>query len=396
MRLANRLQAIKPSPTLALNAKAKALAAQGVDIVGLAAGEPDFDTPEYIKQAAIDAMRAGFTKYTATAGIPELRAAICEKFQRDNQLTYAPDQVVVTAGGKHALFNLFLALLNEGDEVIILAPYWVSYPEMVLLAGGKPVILETREEDGFAPDPEAIRRALTPRTRALIINSPSNPSGAVLSRQALEGIADAVRGHDCLIVSDDMYEKLLYEGRFLNIANVAPDLFPRLVVTNGMSKAYAMTGWRLGYAAGPKPLIAAMQMVQDQSTSNASSLVQKAGLAALQGPEDTIRTMVAEYRVRRDLFVDGLNAIPGIHCRKPEGAFYVLPNFRALLGRTYKGRKLESSVRISEILLDDFRVAAVPGAPFGAEGYVRMSFVTSREVLQKGLVRLREFVGALS
>jgi aspartate aminotransferase len=396
MRLANRLQAIKPSPTLALNAKAKALAAQGVDIVGLAAGEPDFDTPEYIKQAAIDAMRAGFTKYTATAGIPELRAAICEKFQRDNQLTYAPDQVVVTAGGKHALFNLFLALLNEGDEVIILAPYWVSYPEMVLLAGGKPVILETREEDGFAPDPEAIRRALTPRTRALIINSPSNPSGAVLSRQALEGIADAVRGHDCLIVSDDMYEKLLYEGRFLNIANVAPDLFPRLVVTNGMSKAYAMTGWRLGYAAGPKPLIAAMQMIQDQSTSNASSLVQKAGLAALQGPEDTIRTMVAEYRVRRDLFVDGLNAIPGIHCRRPEGAFYVLPNFRALLGRTYKGRKLESSVRISEILLDDFRVAAVPGAPFGAEGYVRMSFVTSREVLQKGLVRLREFVGALS
>lgn len=396
MRLANRLQAIKPSPTLALNAKAKALAAQGVDVVGLAAGEPDFDTPEYIKQAAIDAMRAGFTKYTATAGIPELRAAICEKFQRDNQLTYTPDQVVVTAGGKHALFNLFLALLNEGDEVIILAPYWVSYPEMVLLAGGKPVILETREEDGFAPDPEAIRRALTPRTRALIINSPSNPSGAVLSRQALEGIADAVRGHDCLIVSDDMYEKLLYEGQFLNIANVAPDLFPRLVVTNGMSKAYAMTGWRLGYAAGPKPLIAAMQMIQDQSTSNASSIVQKAGLAALQGPEDTIRTMVAEYRVRRDLFVDGLNAIPGIHCRKPEGAFYVLPNMRALLGRTYKGRKLESSVQISEILLDDFRVAAVPGSPFGAEGYVRMSFVTSREVLQKGLVRLREFVSSLS
>jgi aspartate aminotransferase len=395
MRLANRLQAIKPSPTLALNAKAKALAAQGVDIVGLAAGEPDFDTPEYIKQAAIDAMRAGFTKYTATAGIPELRAAICEKFQRDNQLTYAPDQVVVTAGGKHALFNLFLALLNEGDEVIILAPYWVSYPEMVLLAGGKPVILETREEDGFAPDPEAIRRALTPRTRALIINSPSNPSGAVLSRQALEGIADAVRGHDCLIVSDDMYEKLLYEGRFLNIANVAPDLFPRLVVTNGMSKAYAMTGWRLGYAAGPKPLIAAMQMIQDQSTSNAPSMGQKAALAALHGPADTIRTMVEEYRARRDLFVDGLNAIPGLSCRKPEGAFYVLPNVRALLERSYKGQKVENSVRLSEILLEDFRVAAVPGAPFGAEGYLRMSFVTSRDVLRKGLERLRAFAGAL-
>lgn len=395
MRLANRLQAIKPSPTLALNSKAKALAAQGVDVVGLAAGEPDFDTPEYIKQAAVEALRAGFTKYTATAGIPELRAAICEKFQRDNQLTYTPDQVVVTAGGKHALFNLFLALLNEGDEVIIFAPYWVSYPEMVLLAGGKPVILETREEDGFAPDPEALRRALTPRTRAIIINSPSNPSGAVLSREALEGIADAVRGHDCLIVSDDMYEKLLYEGRFLNIANVAPDLFPRLVVTNGMSKAYAMTGWRLGYAAGPKPLIAAMQMIQDQSTSNAASIVQKAGVAALKGPEDTLRAMVEEYRVRRDLFVEGLNAIPGIRCRKPEGAFYVLPNVKQLLGRTYKGRTLEDSVQLSEVLLDDFRVAAVPGTPFGAEGYIRMSFVTSREALQKGLARIRDFVSAL-
>lgn len=395
MRLANRLQAIKPSPTLALNSKAKALAAQGVDVVGLAAGEPDFDTPEYIKQAAVEALRAGFTKYTATAGIPELRAAICEKFQRDNQLSYTPDQVVVTAGGKHALFNLFLALLNEGDEVIIFAPYWVSYPEMVLLAGGKPVILETREEDGFAPDPEALRRALTPRTRAIVINSPSNPSGAVLSREALEGIADAVRGHDCLIVSDDMYEKLLYEGRFLNIANVAPDLFPRLVVTNGMSKAYAMTGWRLGYAAGPKPLIAAMQMIQDQSTSNAASIVQKAGVAALKGPEDTLRAMVEEYRARRDLFVEGLNAIPGLRCRKPEGAFYVLPNVKQLLGRTYKGRRLEDSVQLSEVLLDDFRVAAVPGAPFGAEGYIRMSFVTSREVLQKGLARLRDFVNAL-
>ncbi len=395
MKLANRLQAIKPSPTLALNAKAKALAAQGVDVVGLAAGEPDFDTPEYIKDAAIAALRAGFTKYTPTAGIPELRAAICEKLKRDNQLTFAPEQVVVSVGAKHALFNLFLALLNEGDEVIILAPYWVSYPEMVQIAGGKPVVIQTREEDGFAPDPEAIRRALTPRTRAVILNSPSNPSGAVLSAKALEGIADAVRGHDCLIVSDDIYEKLLYEGRFLNIANVAPDLYPRVVVINGLSKAYSMTGWRSGYAAGPKPLIAAMQMIQDQSTSNAPSMGQKAALAALQGPEDTIRTMVEEYRARRELFVDGLNAIPGLRCRKPEGAFYVLPNIGALLGRSYKGRTLENSVQVSEVLLEDFRVAAVPGAPFGAEGYLRMSFVTSREVLRKGLERLSAFASAL-
>lgn len=395
MKLASRLQSIKPSPTLALNSKAKALAARGEDVVLLAAGEPDFDTPEPVKQAAVEALRAGFTKYTATQGIPELRAAICDKLQRDNQLGFTPEQVLVSSGAKHALFNLLMALVEEGDEVIILAPYWVSYPEMVRFAGGRPVIIETREEDGFAPDPDAIRRALSPRTKALILNSPSNPTGAVLSQRALERIADAVRGHDCLVISDDIYEKLLFEGRFLNLGMVAPELAPRLAVINGMSKAYSMTGWRLGYAAGPKPLIAAMTMIQDQSTSNASSISQKAALAALQGPEDTIRTMVAEYKARRDLFVDGLNAIPGLRCRKPEGAFYALPNVRPLLERTYKGAKLASVERISEILLDDFRVALMPGTPFGADGYLRMSFVASREVLQKGLARLREFVGSL-
>ncbi|MDY7232955.1 pyridoxal phosphate-dependent aminotransferase [Hyalangium rubrum] len=396
MQLAQRLKAIKPSPTLALNARAKALAAKGVDIAGFAAGEPDFDTPEFIKEAAIDCLRAGFTKYTPTAGIPELREAICAKLQRDNQLTYAPDQVLVSVGAKHSLYNLFQALLNEGDEVIILAPYWVSYPDMVLLAGGKPVIIETREEDGFAPDPEAIRRALTPRTRAVIINSPSNPSGAVLSRAVLEGIAAAVRGHDCLIVSDDIYEKLMYEGEFLNIGNVAPDLVPRLVVVNGMSKSYSMTGWRLGYAAGPKPLIAGMNMIQDQSTSNPTSMVQKGAVAALKGPTDTITTMVTEYRARRELIVSGLNALQGVSCRYPDGAFYVFPNVKALLERSYKGQKVGSSQRLSDILLEDFRVAVMPGAPFGAEGYLRMSFVTSREVIQKGLARIGELIAALS
>jgi aspartate aminotransferase len=396
MHLSNRLKAIKPSPTLALNAKAKALAAQGEDVVGLAAGEPDFDTPDFIKQAAIEALREGFTKYTATQGILELREAVCAKLKRDNQLTYAPDQVVVGTGAKHALYNLFQALLSEGDEVIILAPYWVSYPEMVQLAGGRPVIIETRAEDGFAPDPAAIRRALTPRTKALILNSPSNPTGAVFSRAALEGIAEAIRGHDCLVVSDDIYEKLLYEGQFLNIGNVAPDLVPRLVVINGMSKAFAMTGWRLGYAAGPKPLIAGMQMVQDQSTSNASSITQRAGLAALRGPADALAPMVAEYRVRRDLMAAGLNALPGVKCRVPEGAFYVFPDVRGLFGKQYKGTPLTSAMQVSQILLDDFRIAAVPGEPFGAEGYIRMSFVTSREQLQKGLSRLKEFAALLS
>jgi aspartate aminotransferase len=396
MQLAQRIKVIKPSPTLALNARAKALAAQGVDVAGFVAGEPDFDTPEFIKQAAIDSLKAGFTKYTPTAGIPELREAICAKLQRDNQLTYAPDQVLVSVGAKHSLYNIFQALLNEGDEVIIFTPYWVSYPDMVLLAGGRPVFIETREENGFAPDPEAIRRALTPRTRAIVINSPSNPSGAVFSRAALEGIAAAVKGHDCLIISDDIYEKLLYEGQFLNIANVAPELVPRLVVVNGMSKAYSMTGWRLGYAAGPKPLISAMQMIQDQSTSNPTSMVQKGAVAALKGPTDFIATMVEEFRARRELIVSGLNALEGVKCRKPEGAFYVFPDVRGLLQRSYKGAPLGTSARISEILLDDFRVAVVPGAPFGAEGYLRLSFATSREVIQKGLGRLRDFVAALS
>ncbi|WPB81884.1 pyridoxal phosphate-dependent aminotransferase [Archangium violaceum] len=394
MNLANRLKAIKPSPTLALNAKAKALAAQGVDVVGLVAGEPDFDTPEHIKQAAIEALRQGFTKYTPTAGIPELREAICGKLERDNRLTFAPDQVVVSVGAKQAIYNAFQALLNEGDEVIILAPYWVSYPEMVQLAGGKPVFVQTREEDGFAPDPDAIRRALSPRTKAIVLNSPSNPSGAVFSRAALEGIAEAVRGHECLVLSDDIYEKLLYQGEFLNIGNVAPDLVPRLVVINGMSKAFSMTGWRMGYAAGPKWLIAGMQMVQDQSTSNAASFVQKAALAALKGPQDIFAPMVEEYRGRRDMVVDALNSIDGVRCRRPEGAFYVLPNVSSLLGRTYKGEPLTGSMQISEILLNDFRLGAMPGAPFGVEGYLRMSFATSREQLRKGLERFREFVGS--
>ncbi|HEX8819477.1 MAG TPA: pyridoxal phosphate-dependent aminotransferase [Archangium sp.] len=395
MNLANRLKPIKPSPTLALNAKAKALAAQGVDVVSLAAGEPDFDTPEFIKQAAIEALRQGFTKYTPTAGIQELREAICAKLARDNQLTYAPDQVVVTVGAKHAIYNLFQALLNEGDEVIIPAPYWVSYPDMVQLAGGKPVIVETREENGFAPDPDAIRRALSPRTKAVVLNSPSNPSGAVFSRAALEGIAQAVRGHDCLVVSDDIYEKLLYEGQFLNIGNVAPDLVSRMVVINGMSKSFSMTGWRMGYAAGPKWLVSGMQMIQDQSTSNAASFVQKAALAALKGPQDFFVPMVEEYRGRRDMVVDALNALDGVRCRRPEGAFYVLPNVSGLFGRTYKGTPVTGSLQLSEILLNDFRVAAMPGAPFGAEGYIRMSFATSREQLRKGLDRFKEFVTSL-
>lgn len=397
MKLARRLDPIQPSPTLALNARAKALSAQGVDVVGFAAGEPDFDTPDFIKRAAIQALDQGFTKYTATAGMPELRKAISEKLEKENGLSFAPEQVLVSCGAKHSLYNVFQALLNEGDEVVVFSPYWVSYPDMVQLASGTPVIVPTREQDGFAPDPAHLRKALTPKTKAVVINSPSNPTGAVLSAQALRGIADAVRDHDCLIVTDDIYERLLYtDAPLQNILNVAPELKPRTVVVNGFSKAFSMTGWRMGYAAGPKELIAGMQMIQDQSTSNASSIGQKAALAALTGPREPIDAMVKEFRARRDLFVEGLNAIPGFRCRKPDGAFYVFPSIEGLFGKRYKGQTLHGSMQVSELLLNDFRVAAVPGQPFGAEGYIRMSFATSRQVIEKGLARLREFVAALS
>ena len=397
MKLSARLGSVLPSPTLALNAKAKALAAKGEDVVGFAAGEPDFDTPQHIKDAAITALNEGFTKYTATAGIPELRAAICDKLRGDNGCDFSPEQVLVSCGAKHALYNIFQALLQEGDEVIIFSPYWVSYPDMVRLAGGKPVIIHTREENQYAPDLESIKSALTSRTRAVIINSPSNPSGAVLSRQALSVIAEAVREHPCLIVTDDIYEKLLYQpGPFVNIVNVAPDLKERTVVVNGMSKAYSMTGWRIGYAAGPKPLIAGMQIVQDQSTSNPNSIAQKAAVAALRGPPETLQSMVKEFRERRDIFVSGLNALNGVKCRSPEGAFYLFPNVQALYDRRYKGIQIKDSVRLSEILLNDFKLAAVPGAPFGSDANLRLSFATSRAVIEKGLARLRDFVGSLN
>jgi len=396
MKLAQRLAAIQPSPTLSLNAKARAMAARGEDVLSFAAGEPDFDTPDFIKQAAIAALRGGFTKYTATAGIPELREAICAKLARDNGLAFAADQVIVSCGAKHALYNTFQALLNPGDEVIVVAPYWVSYPDIVRLAEGVPVVIPGVAERGYAPDPEVLQRALTPRTRAVILNSPSNPTGGVMSDAALTAMGEVLRRHDCLIVTDDIYEKLLYrEGPFHNLANVAPDLAPRTVVVNGFSKAFSMTGWRLGYAAGPRELVAAMQNLQDQSTSNPNSIAQKAGVAALAGPPDALVAMVAEFKARRDLLVRGLNALPGVDCRVPEGAFYAFPSFAKLLSRRYRGQPLANSTRLSEVLLTDFRLAAVPGLPFGAEGHLRLSFATSRATLERGLGRLADFVRGL-
>jgi aspartate aminotransferase len=396
LKLAPRVAAVKPSPTLALNAKAKALAAKGADVISFAAGEPDFDTPAFIKKAAVEAIDSGFTKYTATAGIPELRTAIADKLKRDNALEFSADQIMVSVGAKHSLYNIFQALLAEGDQVVVFAPYWVSYPDMVRLAGGEPVFVETKEENGYAPDPAALKSALGPRVKAVIINSPSNPTGAVLPESALRRIAEVLRGHQCLVVTDDIYEKLLFLDRpFQNIANAAPELKERTVVVNGFSKAFSMTGWRLGYAAGPKELISAMQIVQDQSTSNPSSMVQRAGVAALKGPQDELHKMVSEFKARRDLIVAGLNAIEGVRCRTPEGAFYVFPDVRKWLERRYKGERIGTSLRLSEILLDDFQIAAVPGQPFGAEGHLRLSFATSRPAIEKGLERMRKLASHL-
>ncbi len=397
MKLATRLQTIKPSATLAQSARAKAMAAAGVDVVSLVAGEPDFETPEFIKDAGIAAIRGGFTKYTLTAGTPELRAAICEKLETENGLKYRPEQVLASTGAKHSVYNLFQALLDPGDEVIIFAPYWVSYPDIVRMAEGTPIIVETREEDGFMPDPGAVKRALSPRTRAVLINSPGNPSGAVLPAAALRAIAEVVRNSDCLLVTDDIYEKLLYVPEpFVNIANVAPDLFERTVVINGVSKAFSMTGWRLGYAAGPQALINAMVLVQDQSTSNTSSITQKAATAALKGPKSALTQMLAEFRARRGICISELNSIEGVHCRPPDGAFYAFPRVHELVGRKYKGRALTGSMQIADILLQDFHLAVVPGLPFGAEGFLRMSFAASRQAIEEGIKRLRKFVAALS
>lgn len=398
MKISRRANAIQPSATLAITAKAKALAARGVDVVSLGAGEPDFDTPPHVKKAGIEAIEKGFTRYTATPGTPELRKAISAKLERENGLRYDETEIIATVGAKHALYNAFQALLDEGDEVLIPAPYWVSYPDMVLLAGGKPVIVPTRAEDGFVPDPKAIRERLTPRTAAIVLNSPSNPTGAVWSADALRGIADAIADHPCAILSDDIYEHLIYTGQpFANILQLRPELRERTIVVNGLSKSFSMTGWRLGWAAGPRPVIAAMQKIQDQSTSNPSSITQKAAIAALEGGNAFVDEMRVQFDARRRFVMERLGKIPGLQCATISGAFYAFVDASELCARRYQGKAIEgSSARLAEILLDDFQVAVIPGAPFGAEGFIRLSFATSMEQLEKGLDRIEACARALA
>ncbi len=391
IKLSNRVEAVKPSATLAITARAKALKAAGKDIIGLGAGEPDFDTPDHIKQAAIQAIRDGFTKYTAVDGTPELKQAVIDKFRRDNGLEYTPDQILVSCGGKQSFYNLAQALLNPGDEVIIPAPYWVSYPDMVLLAGGKPVIVEAGIAQGFKISPEQLETAITPRTRLLVINSPSNPTGVAYSREELTALGEVLLRHPgILIASDDMYEHIRWTGGpFVNIVNACPELYPRTIVLNGVSKAYSMTGWRIGYAGGPTPLIAAMKKIQSQSTSNPTSISQVAAQAALEGDQGCIERMVEAFKERHDFITDALNRIDGVHCLPSQGAFYAFPRIQEAMQRL---PGVENDLQFTEYLLEKAGVAVVPGSAFGAPGYVRLSFATGMEQLQRAMERLESAV----
>ncbi|MEK6770637.1 MAG: pyridoxal phosphate-dependent aminotransferase [Pseudomonadota bacterium] len=392
IRLARRVGRIKPSPTLAVDARAKELKAQGQDVIGLGAGEPDFDTPDHIKEAAIAAIRDGFTKYTAVDGTPSLKKAIVDKFQRENALRYSADQVLVSVGGKQSFYNLVMALLDEGDEVVIPAPYWVSYPDMVLLADGTPVIVTAGMDQGFKVQPEQLARAITAKTRLVVINSPSNPTGAAYTRAELVALGEVLRRHpQVLIATDDMYEHILWSGEpFCNIVNACPDLYARTIVLNGVSKAYAMTGWRIGYCAGPAPLIAAMKKIQSQSTSNPTSIAQVAAEAALNGGNDCMVPMLKAFRERHDHLVARLNRLPGVKCLPNQGTFYAFPDFSAVIRRL----GLKNDVQLAERILDRAGVALVPGSAFGAEGHLRFSYATSMENLDAALDRLEKLLAA--
>ena len=392
--LSDNLARVKPSPTIAMTNRAAELRAQGHDIIGLSAGEPDFDTPDHIRQAGKDAIDAGRTRYTAVDGTPSLKRAICDKFQRENGLDYTPTQITVGTGGKQILFNALLATLNPGDEVIIPAPYWVSYPDMVLLGGGSPVIVPCDIDSGFRLTPEALAQAITPRTKWVILNSPSNPSGAGYDADQMRALTDVLLQHpDIWILSDDIYEHLVFDGfRFVTPAQIEPRLKDRVLTMNGVSKAYAMTGWRIGYGAGPETLIRAMAKLQSQSTSNPCSISQFAAEAALTGPQDYITDSRAVFQRRRDLVVAGLNACPGITCPTPQGAFYVYPSSRDLIGTTSAaGTRIENDEAFANALLDEQGVAVVFGAAFGLSPHFRISYATSDAQLTQAIDRIRAF-----
>ena len=396
MRLSKKTYSVKPSPTLAIDAKAKSLKASGVDVISFGVGEPDFDTPENIKEAAIKAIRSGFTKYTPVGGTDELKTAIIEKLKKDNGLIYEKNEIIVSCGAKHCLYNIAEALYDAGDEVILPAPYWVSYPDQIVLNGAVPVIVKTDEGNAFKITPEILEANLSKKTKALILNSPSNPTGLAYDRKSLEAIAEIAVKHDFYIISDEIYEKLIYDGfEHISIASLGGEIKQRTIVVNGISKSYAMTGWRIGFAAGPKDIINAMTNIQSQSTSNPASISQKAAVEALTGTQDFILKMVSEFDKRRKYMVERLNMIKGVSCIKPVGAFYAFPNVSSYYGRSFKGNSIKSSMDLSAYLLDEAKVAVVPGAAFGDDRYIRLSYATSMENIQKGLDRIESALSNL-
>ena len=397
MNLASRINLIKPSATLAITAKANALKAEGRDIIGFGAGEPDFDTPDNIKRAAIKAINDGFTKYTPVGGTDELKDAVIAKLKRDNNLHYKRSETVVSCGAKHTLYNLAQVLFQEGDEVIVPSPYWVSYTDIIILSGAKPVIVETKPSEGFKMTPNQLEKAITARTKAVILNSPSNPTGVAYTSEELTALAEVIVSKAILVITDDVYEKIVYDGfSFSTIASVSEEVKNLTVVVNGVSKAYSMTGWRIGYAAGPEQIISAITKLQSQNTSNPTSIAQKAAVEALNGPQESVFVMVSEFEKRRNVIVAALNEIPGVSCFNPQGAFYVFPDFSGVFGRSYKGKPISTSTDLAAYLLDGANVAVVPGIEFGHDAFIRLSYATSMELIQTGVERIREAVKNLS
>ncbi len=397
IKLAGRAGSIKPSPTLSIDAKAKAMKADGIDVVGFGVGEPDFDTPGHIKDAAIKAIGDGYTKYMAVGGIDPLKDAIIEKLRRDNNLEYQRNEVIVSCGAKHSLYNLAQAMYGPGDEVMIPAPYWVSYPDQVLLNEAEPVIIPTRQEDKFALTPEQLEKHITPKTKALILNSPSNPTGLAYDKNVLEAVAELAVKHDFYVISDEIYEKLVYDGfEHVSIASLGDEIKARTFVVNGVSKSHAMTGWRMGYTAGPAEVIKVMTNIQSQSTSNPCSITQMASIEALNGPMDFLDEMLSEFDKRRRYMVERLNAMDGISCLMPVGAFYAFPNVSGIYGRSTTGRKINSSKDLAIYLLDEAKVAAVHGEAFGDDRFIRLSYATSMANIEKGLDRIEKALAQIS
>jgi len=395
--LSNRAKSLKPSPTLAINAKAKSMQSQGIHVISFGAGEPDFDTPDNIKRAAKKAIDDGFTKYTPVGGIDELKDAIINKFKRDSQLIYKRSEILVSCGGKHSFYNLAQAIFDQGDEVIVPAPYWVSYPPMVALAGGTPVIVETTEKNEFKITSEELKKTISPKTKALILNSPSNPTGSAYTKKELGEIAEIAISNNFFVISDEIYEKIVYDGfEFTSNASLNKEMKNKTIIIHGVAKTYAMTGWRIGYTAGSEEIISAMNNIQSQSTSNPTSIAQKASVEALIGPQNEVEKMVSAFGQRRNYIVDRLNKIPGVSCYKPAGAFYVFPNFSSYYGKSYQGKKIENSTNLADYFLDVARVAVVPGVEFGADPFERLSYATSMEDIKEGLDRIEEALKKLS